>query len=330
MTRLTDRHKTIPYFKRVLVSSDTWGRSTELAQLRIEVVPCAIERVDWNDMMRRSVFREPPFERGQTEKGFRDAILCETFLQLASEITGGDTIMLVSNDRMVKKYIDSCAIPDNKARVVDGLDALNDEIQLRVANVDEITQAFIELRARLLFCNFEKADDPHTLWVKERIHWQVWHKYGDRLKFAPAGVTYVLLGQELSDARLTKKEGQRVYFETTLWIRSAYRMWIPAPNVRRDTPGTTLAALGNSPALEGLPKLSDQSPPSTLSGLLGLHTQAGEWKEIEKATKDEISIRWSATFTKHRTLTRASIDAIELVDLPSGIGAFNRGVSGGS
>ncbi|NSX05575.1 Rieske 2Fe-2S domain-containing protein, partial [Cupriavidus gilardii] len=26
--RLTDRHKTIPYFKRVLVSSDTWGRST--------------------------------------------------------------------------------------------------------------------------------------------------------------------------------------------------------------------------------------------------------------------------------------------------------------
>ncbi|MBU9598298.1 hypothetical protein, partial [Burkholderia multivorans] len=35
MTRLTDRHKTIPYFKRVLVSSDTWGRSkhhTEKAQ----------------------------------------------------------------------------------------------------------------------------------------------------------------------------------------------------------------------------------------------------------------------------------------------------------
>ncbi|CAB5278249.1 hypothetical protein IST495A_06029 [Burkholderia multivorans] len=29
MTRLTDRHKTIPYFKRVLVSSDTWGRSNQ-------------------------------------------------------------------------------------------------------------------------------------------------------------------------------------------------------------------------------------------------------------------------------------------------------------
>ncbi|ONU95391.1 hypothetical protein A8E69_35010 [Burkholderia cenocepacia] len=33
MTRLTDRHKTIPYFKRVLVSSDTWGRSTSVKQV---------------------------------------------------------------------------------------------------------------------------------------------------------------------------------------------------------------------------------------------------------------------------------------------------------
>ncbi|CAB3801291.1 hypothetical protein LMG28688_05313 [Paraburkholderia caffeinitolerans] len=34
MTRLTDRHKTIPYFKRVLVSSDTWGRSSGRNQRR--------------------------------------------------------------------------------------------------------------------------------------------------------------------------------------------------------------------------------------------------------------------------------------------------------
>ncbi|WP_230948658.1 phage tail protein, partial [Burkholderia multivorans] len=30
--RLTDRHKTTPYFKRVLVSSDTWGRSSDLCR----------------------------------------------------------------------------------------------------------------------------------------------------------------------------------------------------------------------------------------------------------------------------------------------------------
>ncbi|ARL15319.1 hypothetical protein BOC46_07060 [Burkholderia pseudomallei] len=45
MTRLTDRHKTIPYFKRVLVSSDTWGRSSELDDLAIATRE--LRRLDW-------------------------------------------------------------------------------------------------------------------------------------------------------------------------------------------------------------------------------------------------------------------------------------------
>ncbi|PJO68800.1 hypothetical protein CWD92_30660 [Burkholderia thailandensis] len=57
MTRLTDRHKTIRYFKRVLVSSDTWGRSNlgyeywykvgqllrRAAQMQTEIVTLARE-----------------------------------------------------------------------------------------------------------------------------------------------------------------------------------------------------------------------------------------------------------------------------------------------
>ncbi|KWN05135.1 hypothetical protein WT83_29955, partial [Burkholderia territorii] len=35
--RLTDRHKTIPYFKRVLVSSDTWGRSSRVYAKRLRL-----------------------------------------------------------------------------------------------------------------------------------------------------------------------------------------------------------------------------------------------------------------------------------------------------
>ncbi|WP_223852613.1 hypothetical protein [Burkholderia multivorans] len=39
MTRLTDRHKTIPYFKRVLVSSDTWGRSNNYREAPAILIP---------------------------------------------------------------------------------------------------------------------------------------------------------------------------------------------------------------------------------------------------------------------------------------------------
>ncbi|WP_197383742.1 GNAT family N-acetyltransferase [Ralstonia pseudosolanacearum] len=48
MTRLTDRHKTIPYFKSVLVSSDTWGRSS-----------CAGLEVYGTDALLRSVTVTP-------------------------------------------------------------------------------------------------------------------------------------------------------------------------------------------------------------------------------------------------------------------------------
>ncbi|ARL99163.1 hypothetical protein BOC59_02805 [Burkholderia pseudomallei] len=45
MTRLTDRHKTIPYFKSVLVSSDTWGRSTRFIRQRTKMMQ------QWADLL---------------------------------------------------------------------------------------------------------------------------------------------------------------------------------------------------------------------------------------------------------------------------------------
>ncbi|MGU7775527.1 PIN domain-containing protein [Burkholderia sp. MR1-5-21] len=298
-----------------------------LAELRIDVVPCEAGRVDWNDVMRRACFREPPFERGQTEKGFRDAVVCETFIQLASDLVGGDTAVLVSNDQLVRRHIEARGIAGNRARVVDDLEALNDEIQLRVANVDEATQADIERLAQLRFYPWGKPDDPTSLWLRERIHERVWTEHGDRLRQVPTGITYVFLGQELSNARLVSKEGNRVHLESTLMIRSGFRMWVPAPSVRQDNPATTVAEFV-SPARHGLPTLSEQLPRSSLSGLLGLQPSAGEWKQVEKPAKDVISIRWSATFSRHRTLTRATIESLDLVEQPAAV-AFNRGVGDG-
>jgi hypothetical protein len=40
---------------------------------------------DWNELVRRSVFRLIPFDPGEKEKGFRDAVLLETLTQLVAE-----------------------------------------------------------------------------------------------------------------------------------------------------------------------------------------------------------------------------------------------------
>ncbi|WP_157637619.1 PIN domain-containing protein [Burkholderia ubonensis] len=298
--------------------------AAELAALHIDVVPCANERVDWNDMMRRACFREPPFERGQTEKGFRDAVICETFIQLATDLVGGDTAMLVSNDRLVRQCIESRGIARNRARIVDDLNALDDEIQLRVANVDEDTQALIERRAQLLFLPWENRSDPTSLWSREGLYERIWREFGERLKAAPSGMTHVTLGYELSNARLVSKEGTRVHFASIFFVRSAFRIWVPSPNVRQDPPASTVApnigsALQGLPVLQGLPAfqaLPTLDQPMANSGLLGALgvPPSGEWQQIEKPVKDAVLIRWSATFTRNRTLARASIDSLEMAE----------------
>ncbi|MGN8190550.1 PIN domain-containing protein [Burkholderia sp. 22088] len=296
----------------------------ELAALHIEVVPCDAGRVDWGDMMRRACFREPPFERGQTEKGFRDAVVCETFIQLASDLVGGDAIVLVSNDQLIKEHIESRGVAGNRARVVDDLTALNDEIQLRVAHVDENTQALIEHRAQILFFDWDNRDDPSSLWARENLYDRIWREHGDKIKQAPSGVAHVTLEQELSNARLVSKVVNRVHFESVFSIQSAFRIWVPTPGVQQESTAMTLANL----AVVDQAAVDHQLPKNTLSGLLGIQQPAGEWRQIKKPTRDMVSIRWSATFTRHRTLTRATIDSIDFVEPPTGALAFNRGVAG--
>ncbi|WP_296650412.1 PIN domain-containing protein [Paraburkholderia sp.] len=283
----------------------------ELTAQRIEVVPCDTGRVDWADVMRRACFREPPFERGQTEKGFRDAVVCETFVQLATDLVGGDTAVLVSNDRLIKQYIESRGVQGNRARVVDDLKALDDEIQLRVANVDENTQALIEQSAQRLFYPGGNPVDPRCLWKREELYEKIMVQFGERLKQVPMGFEYVFIGHEIWNPRLASKNGGRVHFESVYAVESGFRYWVPAANVSQDTPVNQLASLANlSP--DGQPVANQQV--STL-GLLGwLQTPAaGEWKQYPKGEKDKISIRWSATFSRHRTLTHATIDAIDFV-----------------
>ncbi|RZF23977.1 hypothetical protein EVC45_41375 [Paraburkholderia sp. UYCP14C] len=73
----------------------------QLTELDLRVMRCDPVRVDWPELTRRSAFRLPPFQHGETEKGFRDAILCETFCQLVDSLSGKATAVLVSKDGLV-------------------------------------------------------------------------------------------------------------------------------------------------------------------------------------------------------------------------------------
>ncbi|WP_186258333.1 PIN domain-containing protein [Burkholderia gladioli] len=303
-----------------------------LAASRIDVVSCEANRVDWNDIMRRACFREPPFERGRTEKGFRDAIVCETFIQLASDLVGGDTAVLVSNDKLIRQHIESRGVTGHRARVVEDLNALNDEIQLRVANVDADTQANIERLAQLRFLPWENIEDPNCLWLRERVSERIWNEHGERLRQVPAGTSHVIVKQNLTNARLVSKDGNRVHFESTLLIRSGFRVWEPAmqdplavTDRASESLGYYLPGSNESPRVNSLWALLSRSQKMPTGEGVKL-LSGGAWKEVENPAADEVSIRWSATFSRRRTLTRAAVDSIDLNVHDANILAFKHGV----
>lgn len=285
----------------------------ELAAHGMQVMSCNVTRVDWPDMVRRSCMREPPFSTGKTEKGFRDAVLCETFIQLVGDLTGRDAAVLVSGDQLVKEYIANRGVLGNRARLVDNLESLHDDIQLRVANVDEPLRALIEERAQQIFYPWD-PENFTCVWAREQLYDRIWAEHGERLRQAPTGVRYKRKDQQLSNARLVSKAGTRVHLESTYSVQGAYEMWVPVPIAPPDTsvPLARLAGIGEPPNQPAQNHIAQ-------GGLLGLFQAeaGGEWREVNKASMDSISIRWSATLTRVRTLTHARIDELTFVE-PAG------------
>lgn len=78
-------------------------------------LPLDYARVDWSELALDAVYRRPPFQDGETEKGFRDRVVVESFLQLVADspkTAAVCRIVLVSGDTLVRQALQEPA-PSN-------------------------------------------------------------------------------------------------------------------------------------------------------------------------------------------------------------------------
>jgi hypothetical protein len=118
----------------------------ELDRLKVSVRGCDSGRVDWPSLIAAAGLRLPPFDPNlEKEKGFKDAIVAETFLQLCGDLPahGSETAILVSDDTM---------LGDQVAKRVDGakVKVLKDLDELRI------------LGQRLQNCRVQLSASIHT------------------------------------------------------------------------------------------------------------------------------------------------------------------------
>jgi hypothetical protein len=303
----------------------TFDRAIQEQASRLSIVfrGCDASRVDWASVMHASAFRLPPFQPGQTEKGFRDAIVCETYVQVVSDLTGSDTAVLVTNDGLIAQALRE-RLPG--ARLLPDMAALRDEINLRVSNVDAETAAQIEAKASKVFFDFDDPESAGSFWARAGLYDAIWDKFGDRIRAAPPGYDWKFERQEIG-TRLSRKEGNQLFLVTTYVVKSSGSYWQPDPPPqpsvgiqKASTPGllglqpekigsVSLASLALSGTVPGSTSAPLAAP--NKNGLLTLLGGGGKLISI-KLPDVTLEVHWSATYTRHKSVRRAKLTDITM------------------
>lgn len=129
---------------------------SELNQLGVQVLNCDASRVDWSAMMTAAGLRRPPFDPDEKkEKGFKDAIVAETFIQICDQLPayGTDTAILVTNDDLLAEYVKG-RVP--RAKVLKNADALASELNFLASDIDSGVAARLPVVVSALLARSEE------------------------------------------------------------------------------------------------------------------------------------------------------------------------------
>src|SRR2546426_3264300 len=155
MIRRPPRSTLFPYTTlfRSLVDSVEKVVSLRLEELGLLSLALNDSKVDWRCVALDAAYRRPPFKDGETEKGFRDRIIVESFLQLVDDSPKTPNIcriVLVSGDGLVAQTVKARIAGLTNSGVLATLEELKGLINTLVSQVDEAFLAFLKPKAEKL------------------------------------------------------------------------------------------------------------------------------------------------------------------------------------
>lgn len=192
----------------------------QLKELNISCLKLDEKKVDWNALIKRAVYRNPPFKPGEKEKGLRDSIIAETFLQLVCESPITPSVCrlaIITNDKLLTVYIEEKIKGKNNVRVIPTIGDLESLINTLVS---QVTEDFVkEIRKKVSEYFFDKANNPNTLYYKEKIWENIWGKYKEEFSEKTKDGLYKEYETILIDNPLFQsKKGQRTFWVTPINI----------------------------------------------------------------------------------------------------------------
>jgi hypothetical protein len=113
------------------------------------------KQVDWANLLKRAVQRQPPFEKGDSEKGFRDAIILETFLQLHQKLNvlAPDQLVLLSGDLLLKRAAEQALNKNPEVLLIDSIPKLETHLVALATQIDQNEAEQMVLEASRFFAD---------------------------------------------------------------------------------------------------------------------------------------------------------------------------------
>jgi hypothetical protein len=139
-------------------------------------------QVDWNRVIEAAVSRRPPFDPGEKEKGFRDALVLEAFTQLVAELPKSNSvarIILLSNDGLLQDAVRERFEGRANVSVVRELDELRTALNAVASQVTQDVIKAVVPRAQSLF--FEK-ENKQTLYYKVDLWDKIWSDFSEVIR----------------------------------------------------------------------------------------------------------------------------------------------------
>lgn len=289
--------------------------ANSIKECGFETATIDTNKIDWNNLISRSVMREPPFEANEKEKGFRDSIIAHSFMNLYENSPSTPNICrlaLVSEDKRLLEYVEELTINSKNVRILSSLDELESLINTLVSTVPEEFVTVLSQKASKLF--FTKDNDK-GFYYKESIGQKIREKYSKELSDT------IIPGHYRNDKTwwilnpiFMKKDRQRIYWSTTLEPEFEiyhFEREAPQPNallglgdISMPQSKNALLNLGASGGIVPPPPPS----PGIIGGLLELGSQK---KVIDLTGKDRFEIHWSTNLSQAQNLTSPKLEKIQ-------------------
>lgn len=277
----------------------------QLSELSISTLDIDTSQVDWNSLINRAVFRLSPFEPGDKEKGFRDSLIAETFLQLVNQSPTTPSICrlaIVTNDGLLSEYVKSSTEKAKNIRILSAVGELESLINTLVSKVTEKFIADIQGRIQTYFFDVENKTG---LFFKENITDKIKELYDKELDSVPKEDLQRENGTWfISEPVFLKKERQRTFWMNFISVEAKLFKY-ELPTI--PTPSPSDATWVSSFMTPLKPKLSIAA--TTSPSILGdvIKTNFANGKTIFK-------IHWSVNITQRKKFTHPRIEEIKFID----------------